>query len=426
MFEWLHGQRDTPPSYEDAKAISTCDDVEARRDLAAVSDLFPELLYYLATDENPEVRRAVAGNDSAPLKARIILSNDENKEVREKLASQIGHLVPELDKDVSSRTSQMLIHIMESLADDQDAEIRSILSDEIKNNTNIPPEMASKLANDVDITVASPVLEYSPLLNDQALISIIAGATQDGAIEAIARRKGLNENVSQAVVETESGTGVQILLENQTANISENTLTLISEKADTHENWHGPLVSREHLPEKAMQNIVKYVATNFVNQMIEKHNIPHEVVKDLRRTVFRRLNASPGPAEKRYAETRVLLVEPDAHERLRIENVLTEMGFVDIRVAGDGEIAERIFEVEHTPVKLLICSDELDDMSALELLEGVREYEESLPFILLSEKKAVDSFVEAIQAGVDEYMIKPISVAEFVRCIEHVFSQNVH
>ena len=84
MFGWLKGKRDRRPTYEEAKQIAVCDDVEARRDLAALTDLEPELLYFFATDKNKEVRQAVAENKRAPLQAKVILTKDEDKEVREK------------------------------------------------------------------------------------------------------------------------------------------------------------------------------------------------------------------------------------------------------------------------------------------------------------------------------------------------------
>lgn len=53
-------------SYEESKRLLTDGDVEVRTELAARNDLRPEILYYLAGDECPAVRRQVAGNPCTP------------------------------------------------------------------------------------------------------------------------------------------------------------------------------------------------------------------------------------------------------------------------------------------------------------------------------------------------------------------------
>ncbi|SCA55354.1 hypothetical protein MTBPR1_10601 [Candidatus Terasakiella magnetica] len=426
MFDWLKGKRDTRPPYDEAKAIAQGDDVEARRDLAALTDLEPELLYFFATDKNAEVRQAVAENKAAPVHAKVILSKDEDKKVREKLASRITELTPALDQDASSRASEMVIEVLQGLANDQMAEIRSILSQEVKQLDNIPHETASKLARDMDASVAAPMLEFSPLLEDEELIEIISESLQDEAITAIAKRDGLGENVAHAVAETESDEAVQALLENQSAQIGDNTLNFISEKAEEHENWHGPLVNRDRLPDQAVQNVAKYVTTNLVNQMIAKHNLPNNVVKDLRRTVFNRLNKIRSRYVEQYANSRVLLAEEDEGIRRQMENSLTELGFIDIRCVEDGETAMRVFEAERTPVKLMICSDNLDDMEGQEILEEVRDLDEDIPFMLLSEKNDEAAIMEAKRYGVNEYILKPYSDADLLKRIENIYRKLGH
>ncbi|MDV7340564.1 DUF2336 domain-containing protein [Terasakiella sp. A23] len=421
MLGWLKGKRDTKPSYEEAKQIAMSDDVEARKDLAALTDLEPELLYFFATDKNKEVREVVAQNKQAPLQAKVILTKDEDEAVRKKLASRIGELTPALDDDATSKASEMVIEVMQGLANDQLADIRAILSEEIKTMDNIPQDTASKLARDMDATVSSPMLEFSPMLDDDELIEIISESIQDDALTAIAKRQGLGEKVSTAVAETESNQAVQALLENQSANINDNTLTFISEKAKDHKNWHGPLVNRDTLPEQAINNVANYVSTALVNQMISKHNLPNDVVKQLRRTVFNRLNKVRSRFAEQYADSRVLLAEENDDIRRQIENSLTEVGFVDIRSVADGETALRVFEAERTPVKLMICSDSLDDMDGQEILEEVRDLDEDLPFMLMSAKNDEDSILEAKEYGISEYVLKPYSEADLLKRIENIY-----
>lgn len=210
-------------------------------------------------------------------------------------------------------------------------------------------------------------------------------------------------------------------MENNSAQLSDNTLTFISEKAVDHQNWHGPLVNRDELPEQAVKNIAEYVTTSLVNQMISKHNLPNDVVMDLRRTVFNRMNKVRSRYTEHFSNSRVLLAEENDEMRRRLENSLTELGFIDIRSVGDGETALRVFEAERTPVKLMICSDNLSDMEGQEILEEVRELDETLPFMLLSQKNDEASIMEAKRYGVNEYVLMPYSERDLIKRIENIY-----
>jgi len=55
-------------AYDDAKAM-LIDGKEVERLALAKKDVSPEVLYYLAEDEQPEIRVAVASNPSTPIHA---------------------------------------------------------------------------------------------------------------------------------------------------------------------------------------------------------------------------------------------------------------------------------------------------------------------------------------------------------------------
>ena len=62
--------------YESAKDVAANGDASARRRLAEDETAAPEILYFLASDEDPVVRKAVATNLATPAQADFILSND--------------------------------------------------------------------------------------------------------------------------------------------------------------------------------------------------------------------------------------------------------------------------------------------------------------------------------------------------------------
>ena len=106
--------------------------LDVRRDLAARSDVEPEILYFLAEDPAPEVRRQIAVNTVTPVHADLLLASDDDEHVRGNLAGKIAALAPGLSADEQDKVRQMTYQVLEALARDQATRVRQILSDALK------------------------------------------------------------------------------------------------------------------------------------------------------------------------------------------------------------------------------------------------------------------------------------------------------
>ena len=72
LIKGLSGNR--PIDYDQTKALARHADAKVRLDLAVLTDVKPEILYFLADDSLPEVRRAVAANTATPRPADLLLA----------------------------------------------------------------------------------------------------------------------------------------------------------------------------------------------------------------------------------------------------------------------------------------------------------------------------------------------------------------
>jgi len=172
-------------TYEESKGLATSTSHAERKELAKRKDVKPEVLYFLAEDESPTVRRKVATNKNTPRQADVILSTDDNDEVRCDLALKIGRLVPNISETESEKLQELTFQVLETLANDNLTRVRQIVAEEIKRADNIPQNIIDQLAKDVELIVAAPILEYSPLLSDDDLMEIIQTGSTSGAISAI-------------------------------------------------------------------------------------------------------------------------------------------------------------------------------------------------------------------------------------------------
>src|SRR5262245_36281501 len=218
-------------SYEDARAVLESHQHSAERALAARADAEPEMLYYLAEKGDEAARRAVAANPVTPAKADRILADDVDPQVRTELARKIGRLLPDLLTSERERVCELTLETLQKLADDQLPRVRAILAQEIAGLACVPKDIVLKLAHDAEETVRVPILEYSPLLSDNDLLEIIATARAQSALAAIARRKGVSEAVSDAIVASLDIPSVAALLANPNARIREEAIEKIIDHA---------------------------------------------------------------------------------------------------------------------------------------------------------------------------------------------------
>ncbi len=252
MLNWVFGnntkkRRKKPgigkkPPYETAREIASRGTVSERQKLAAHEDLEPEILYYFATDDAPEVRREVAENRGTPLQADIILAIDPDEEVRCELALKIGRLVPELDINESAQLTEMALEVLEILANDELPRVRAIIAQELKSEKNVPIGIIRHLAEDLDDIVSVPILEYSPLLSEADLLEIIARGMKGRALVAVANRRNVSEPVVDAVVAKKNKKATKAVVENKTSKISDKTFDSISDAAEKNKEWHNAMV----------------------------------------------------------------------------------------------------------------------------------------------------------------------------------------
>lgn len=305
LLQKISGSGIRPEDLTVAQAIEILDraGVEARSEVAGASK-DPEILDYLGRDQVPAVRARVAANIATPRDLDLSLAEDEADEVRLELARKISRLLPDLRPSKAVALREATIALLERLSKDQLPLVRQIVAEEIKASDLVPKTIALDLARDAEAAVAAPILEYSPLLSDKDLVEIIAGGQVDTVLAAIARRKGLSEDVSDAVVAAFDIPAVAVLLANSSAKIRAETLDKVAEQAESVSAWQEPLVMRPELSLRAIRRISGFVAASLLTRLSERHGLDDETRLALQRGIKDRLE-----------EATDVRNEPDARER---------------------------------------------------------------------------------------------------------------
>ncbi len=117
----------------------------------------------------------------------------------------------------------------------------------------------------------------------------------------------------------------------------------------------------------------------------------------------------------------ILVVDDSLVMRRIICNHLRDLGFSSITEASDGKKALTV--VQEQKVDLILSDWCMQVMHGIDLLREIRANEETkdVPFIMISAEAQPHLVMEAIQAKVSEYVVKPFTRDVLKESIEKVF-----
>jgi len=277
-------------TYKEMQDLASHEDLAIRCQLAERQDLRPEILYFLAEDKEIEVRRRIALNPTTPRQADLLLANDTEETVRLELTEKIANLAPDVSVAERSKIQSLTYDALMVLSRDQATKVRQILSETLKDVVDAPGEVIKHLARDVEVVVAGPILQFSPVLTDEDLLEIISSSHAEGALNAISKREGVSESISDAVIATNEESAIADLLSNESAQIREDALDLLADRAQDVIAWHGPLTRRPKLSLKAATRMAHYLAENLLNTLQEREDLPEEVILTIKEEVKKRID----------------------------------------------------------------------------------------------------------------------------------------
>ena len=105
---------------------------------------------------------------------------------------------------------------------------------------------------------------------------------------------------------------------------------------------------------------------------------------------------------------RILLVDASPTIRNLQKNVLKQLGHTDVIEANDGIQALAVF-AEQTP-DLAIVDWNMPNMDGITLVRIIRESGNKIPLIMCTTEAEKRRVIEAIKAGVNNYIVKPFTV----------------
>lgn len=104
---------------------------------------------------------------------------------------------------------------------------------------------------------------------------------------------------------------------------------------------------------------------------------------------------------------KVLVVDDSAMTRMVAKKTLMSFNLDDVFEAEDGVQALEVFKQESPDV--VFTDWNMPNMNGLQLLQAIREINKQVPVIMVTTEGSRGKVVEAIQNGVNDYLVKPFT-----------------
>src|SRR5436305_10470439 len=113
----------------------------------------------------------------------------------------------------------------------------------------------------------------------------------------------------------------------------------------------------------------------------------------------------------------------DAEDALRgvVASHLADQGY---EVTEASDVRAALGALEATPVAVVIVDVDLPDMNGTDVVRAIRRATDA-PLLVVSSRSAETDRITALDAGADDYIVKPLSVAELMARVRAVL-RRVH
>lgn len=111
-----------------------------------------------------------------------------------------------------------------------------------------------------------------------------------------------------------------------------------------------------------------------------------------------------------HDESRILVVDDVNSMRIQIKDLLNSFGFTQVETAASGAEALALLQGP-TKFQMVMCDWHMAPTNGLELLKMIRVNSQlkATSFIMVTAESTKECVIEAIKAGVDDYLVKPLT-----------------
>ncbi|MEX0299773.1 MAG: sigma-54-dependent transcriptional regulator [Kordiimonas sp.] len=111
---------------------------------------------------------------------------------------------------------------------------------------------------------------------------------------------------------------------------------------------------------------------------------------------------------------RILIVEDEITQMTLLEGVVSRAGYVAEKAMNGPAAVSRLLDSNSPQIDVVLLDLVMPGMNGIKVLETIRPTLPALPVVMLTAHSSIATVVEAMQAGANDFIVKPAS-AERIR-----------
>jgi two-component system chemotaxis response regulator CheY len=118
---------------------------------------------------------------------------------------------------------------------------------------------------------------------------------------------------------------------------------------------------------------------------------------------------------------KILVVDDMSTMRRIVKNIMKQLGFANVEEAENGE--EALIKLRAESFGFIISDWNMPVMTGIELLRAVRADDKlkAIPLLMVTAEAQKENLIEAIQAGVSNYIVKPFTAEVLQEKMNKIF-----
>jgi uncharacterized protein (DUF2336 family) len=201
---------------------------------------------------------------------RLVKSTDEDER-----AAAAHKLCRSMDRgDLTAEDREAAQKILRLMAQDAAELVRRALAVTLKASDLIPPDVARRLAADVD-SVALPIIGFSPAFSDEELIEIVRAGSGVRQV-AVAARPFVSRDVASTLAEVACEEAVRTLAANDNADVAEPALNRMVDRFGRSPEIVAAVAYRQALPPSVTERLIELASDAVREHLISRHAVAPE------------------------------------------------------------------------------------------------------------------------------------------------------
>ena len=118
---------------------------------------------------------------------------------------------------------------------------------------------------------------------------------------------------------------------------------------------------------------------------------------------------------------KIMVVDDMSTMRRIVKNLLKQLGFANVEEAENGQ--EALIKLRADKFGFVVSDWNMPVMSGIQLLRAIRADEalKSIPVLMVTAEAQKENIIEAVQAGVSNYVVKPFTAEALQEKINKIF-----